>query len=286
MTLSRPSLAIISARRLSISPLSRYPLSPVLRHSSVAELIFDLPLSLSSPSPSTVPNRSWPRPPTNPATATPLSPRHHPHTSRGRRGELATLVTRSWVIGAGALALPPALAGPDKIASMRRISTALSSEIAIWMTWTRTSGWWKNCCFPLLPPPNSLVGTPTSGRTVTRGIWRAPRWRLRQPCIPTVTSLPRTLSTSHSYSSCNSNKLRILLRLLPQSSVSSGSQPNSRPSLKHHNITTILISSSAPMMSTSTDADISDLRWLPHLMDRVRTCLPWWIVDREFDRRR
>jgi len=160
--------------------------------------------------------------------------------------------------------LPPALAGPDRIASMRRISTAPSREIAIWMIWMRMSGWWKNCSFPLLPPPNFLDGTPTSERTVTRAMLRIPRWRLRQPCIPTAISPPRILSTSHSCNSCSSSKLRILSRPLPQSLVSSESQPSNLPLLRHHNITTTLTNSLAPMMSTNTDVDTSDLLWLLH----------------------
>lgn len=182
---------------------------------------------------------------------------------------------QSWVIGAEAPVLLLALAGPDKIASMRRISTTLSSEIAIWMIWMRMSGWWKSCSFPLLPLPSLLAGTLTNERIVIRDIWPVPRWRPRPPCTPTVTLLPRTLSTLHSYSSCSNNKLRIPLRLLPQSLVSSGSQPNNLPSLKHHNITTTLISSLAPMTSTSTGVDISDLLWLLRLMDRFHTYLPW-----------
>ena len=188
---------------------------------------------------------------------------------------------RSWVIGAEAPVLLPTLRGPDKIALMRRISTTLSREIAIWMIWMRMSGWWKSCSFPLLPLPNLLAGTLTSEQTVARVIWQVPRWRPRQPYIRTVTSLPRTLSTLHSCSSCSNNKLRILSPLLPQSLVSSGSQPNNRPSLRHHNITTTLTSSLAPMTSTSTGVDISDLRWLPRLMDRFHAYLPWWIADWE-----
>jgi len=193
-------------------------------------------------------------------------------------------VIQSWVIGAEAPALLLALAGPDKIALMRRISTTLSSEIAIWMIWMRMSGWWKSCSSPLLPPPSSLAGILTNERIVTRDIWPVPRWRPRPPCIPTVTLLPRTLSTLHSYSSCSNNKLRILSRPLPQSLVSSGSQPNNHPSLKHHNIITTLISSLVPMTSTSTGVDISDLLWLLRLMDRFHTYLLWWITDWDLDR--
>lgn len=190
---------------------------------------------------------------------------------------------QSWVIGAEAPVSLLALAGPDKIALMRQISTTLSSEIAIWMIWMRTSEWWKSCSFPLLPP-SFLAGTLTNERIVTRDIWPVPRWRPRPPCIPTVILLPRTLSTLHSCSNCSNNKLRIRLRLLPQSLVSSGSQPNNHPSLKHHNITTTLISSLAPMTSTSTGVDINDLLWLLRLMDRFHTYLPWWITDWDLDR--
>ena len=168
------------------------------------------------------------------------------------------------VVGAGAQVSPPAPAGPDRIALMRQISTTPSREIAIWMIWMTMSGWWKSCSFPLLPPPNFLDGTPTSERIVTRVMWRIPRCRLRQPCIPTAISPPPTLSTSHSCSSCSNSKLRILSRPLPQSLVSSESQPSNLPSLRHRNITTTLISSLAPTMSTNTDVGTSDLLWLLH----------------------
>ena len=193
-------------------------------------------------------------------------------------------MTRSWVIGVEAPVLLPALTGLDKVALMRQISTTLSSEIAIWMIWMKTNGWWKSCSFPPHPPPILLVDTLTNERIVIRDIWRVPRWRLRQPCIPTVNSPPRTLSTLRSCSSCSSNKLRILSRLLLRSLVSSESQLNNPPSLKRHSIITTLISSSAPMMSTSMGVGISDLLWSLHSTGRVHTYLPWWIADRELGR--
>jgi hypothetical protein len=99
-------------------------------------------LSLSSPSPSTAPSKPQPRYITNPVIAIPPWPRHRlHHICRGRRGELAILVTPSWAIEAGAPALLPTLTGPDKIASMRQVSTALIREIAIRMTWMRMSRW-------------------------------------------------------------------------------------------------------------------------------------------------
>jgi len=242
-------------------------------------------LSLSSLSPSTAPSRRQLQSLTNPVIVIPLSPRHHlHHICNGQRGERAILVTRSWATGAEVPVSLPTLAGPGKIALMRQISTTLSSEIAIWMIWKRMSGWWKSYSFPLLPPPNLLVDTLTSERMVIRVILRVPRWRLRRPCIPTVTSQPRTLSTLHSCSNCNSNKLRIHSRPLPRSLVNSESRPNNRPSLRHHNITTTLINSLAPMTSINTGVDISDLLWSLHSMGNFRTFLPWWIADCEPDR--
>jgi len=194
---------------------------------------------------------------------------------------------RSQAIGAGAPVLLPVLAGQGKIASMARTSTTPSPEIAIWMIWTRMSAWWKSCSFLLLPPPSLLAGTPPiSVRTVARAAWRVPRWRLHQPRTPTAISPLRTLSTSHSCSSCNNNKLRILSRLLPQSLVSSESQPNNLPSPKHHNITTTHTSNLARMMSTNMVAGISDLLWSLHSMDRFRACLPRGAAYCELGRRR
>lgn len=167
---------------------------------------------------------------------------------------------------------------------MRQITTTPSREIATWMIWMRTSGWWKSCSFLLLPPPNSLAGTPTSERTATRAIWQVPRWRLHQPCIPTAISPPRTPSTLHSCSSCSSSKPRILSRLLPRSLVNLGSQPNNLLSPKPHSIITTLTNSLAPMMSTNTGVDISDRLWLLRSMGRIRTYLPRWIAEYEFDR--
>ena len=175
--------------------------------------------------------------------------------------------------------LLPALADPDKIALMGRTSTMLNREIAIWMIWTRMSGWWKSCSFLLPPPPNLLAITLISERTVTRAAWRVPRWPLHQPHIPTVISPLRILSTSPNYSSCSSNKLRILLRLLPQSLVNSESQPNNLPSHKHHNITTTHTSNLARMTSTNMGEGISDLLWSPHSMDRFRVCLFQRVAD-------
>ena len=180
--------------------------------------------------------------------------------------------------------LPPALADPDKIALMRRTSTTLSREIVIWMIWTKTSGWWKSYSFLLLPLPSLPAVTLINERIVTRATWRVPRWPLHQPHIPTVISPLRILSTSHSYSSCSSNKLRILSRLLLQSLVSSESQPNNLPSRKHHNITTTHISNLARMMSTNMGVDTRDLLWSLHSMDRFRVCLFQWVADCELGR--
>ena len=177
-----------------------------------------------------------------------------------------------------------ALADPGKIALMRRTSTILSREIAIWMIWTKMSGWWKSYSFLLPPPPSLLAVTLTNERIVTRAAWRVLRCPLHQPHIPTVISPLRTLSTSHNCSSCSSNKLRILSRLLPRSLVSSESQPNNLPSHKHHNITTTRTSSLARMMSTNMGVGINDLPWSLHSTDRFYTCPFRWVADYEFGR--
>lgn len=163
----------------------------------------------------------------------------------------------SWVTGAGVPASRLAPADPDKIVLMRQTLITVSNEIVIWMIWMKTSGWWKNSSFLLLPLPSLLAGTPTSERTVTRAIWRVPRSLLRPPFIPTATSPPRILSTLRSCSSCSNNKLRILSQPHLQSSVSSGSQPNNLHLLNHPSFTIIPISSLVPMTSTSTDAVIN-----------------------------
>lgn len=185
-------------------------------------------------------------------------------------------MTRSWVTGAEAPVSPHALADPGKIASMRPISTTLNSENAIWTRWTRMSGWWKSCSFLLLLPPNFLAGILTSEPTATRDTWRVPRFPLPRRSIPTVTSPPRILSTLLSCSSYNSSRLRILSQPLPRSLVNSGSPLNNHPLLRHLNITTTLISSLVPMMSTSTVADTRDPLWLLHSMGSLRTYPLCW----------
>ena len=141
------------------SPGTLYLPSPHNR--PAAELILDFP-SLSSLNPSTAPSKRQHCPPTNPVIATPPWPRHRRHTSHGRKEESAIPAMRSQVIEAGAPVSLPALTGPDKIALMGRTSTTLSREIAIWMIWTRMSGWWKSCSFLLPPLPSFLAGTPIS----------------------------------------------------------------------------------------------------------------------------